>query len=123
MKHHQKIKLTGRKKRAIRVRKYVTGTTERPRLSVNRSLKNVYAQLIDDDKGISILGVSSSAPAVREQKIEGGKMGAAKAVGKLIAEKAKEKGIKEVVFDRSGYKYHGRVKAIADGAREAGLKF
>lgn len=123
MKHHQKIKLTGRKKRAIRVRKDVTGTIERPRLSVNRSLKNVYAQLIDDDKGISILGISSSAPAVREQKIEGGKMGAAKAVGKLIAEKAKEKGIKEVVFDRSGYKYHGRVKAIAEGAREAGLKF
>ncbi len=123
MKHHQKIKLTGRKKRAGRVRKKVTGSTERPRLSVHRSLKNVYAQLIDDDKGISILGISSSASAVREQKIEGGKIEVAKAVGKLVAEKAKEKGIKEVVFDRNGFKYHGRVKAIAEGAREAGLKF
>jgi len=123
MKYPKKEKLTGRARRARRVRKKVFGTAERPRLSVYRSLKNVYAQLIDDEKGVSILGVSSQAPEIRGQKLEDGKVAVAKAVGKLVAEKAKEKGIERVVFDRNGYIFHGRVKAVAEGAREGGLNF
>ena len=123
MKHPKKIKLTGRKRRAKRVRKKVFGTGEKPRLSVHRSLKNVYVQLMDDEKSMSICGISSSGQTIRNQKIEGGKVGVAKAVGRMIAEKAKEKGITQVVFDRSGYLYHGRVKAVAEGAREGGLNF
>jgi len=123
MKHPKKIKLNAREKRAKRVRKKVFGTTESPRLSVYRSLKNVYVQLIDDTNGISLVGLSSSGKEIREQKIEGGKTGTAKMVGKMIAEIAKEKGITRVVFDRGGYLYHGRVKAVAEGAREGGLQF
>ena len=123
MKHPKKIKMTGCQKRARRVRTKVFGTAERPRLSVHRSLKNIFAQLIDDDKGISLLGVSSICREVKELQIGVGKVGIAKAVGKLIAEKAKEKGISNIVFDRNGYLYHGRVKAVAEGAREGGLIF
>lgn len=123
MKHPKKIKLRGRERRAKRVRKKVFGSAARPRLTVCRSMKNVYAQLIDDESGKSLLGISSLAPAIRDQKFEGGKIEVAKAVGKLVAEKAKEKGISDVVFDRNGYLYHGRIKAVAEGAREGGLSF
>ena len=123
MKHPKKIKITPLKRRANRVRSKVSGTPERPRMAVSRSLKNIYVQLIDDSKGITLIGVSSLAPAIRSMKIEGGKKGVAKAVGKVVAEKAKEKGITSVVFDRSGNLFHGRVKAVAEGAREGGLQF
>jgi len=103
-------------KRSIRAK--ISGTAERPRLSVFRSNKNIYAQLIDDLAGKTLVAVSSAT-------IEGGsvKTEASVAVGKALAAKAQEKGITEVVFDRSGYLYHGRVKSLAEGAREAGLKF
>jgi large subunit ribosomal protein L18 len=123
MKHPKKIKINAREKRAKRVRKKVFGTAESPRLTVYRSLKNVYVQLVDDTKGVSLVGLSSSGKEIQEKKIDGGKTGIAKLTGKLIAEKAKEKGITKVVFDRNGYIYHGRVKAVAEGAREGGLKF
>ena len=123
MKHPKKIKINAREKRAKRVRKKVYGTAESPRLTVYRSLKNVYVQLVDDTKGVSLVGLSSSGKELHEQKIDGGKTGIAKMTGKLVAEKAKEKGITKVVFDRNGYIYHGRVKAVAEGAREGGLKF
>ena len=123
MKHPMKMKLTLREKRARRVRRKVRGTPDTPRLSVYRSLKNIYVQLVDDEKGVSLVGISSEGPEVRELNIEGGKVAVAKEVGKLLAEKAKEKGITTVVFDRSGYLYHGRVRAVAEGAREGGLAF
>ncbi len=124
MEHPKKIKLTPRKKRAKRVRKKIHGTSDRPRLSVFRSLNNVYVQLIDDSKGVSLLGVSSTAPEIKNlEKEEKGKTGVSKAVGKVVAEKAKEKGITKVVFDRAGFLYHGRIKAVAEGAREGGLQF
>jgi large subunit ribosomal protein L18 len=106
-----------RRRRHLRVRKKVTGTGERPRLVVFRSLKHIYAQLVDDVANRTIATVS-------DQKIEQGKKSErATAVGKLIAERAKTAGITRVVFDRAGYRYHGRVKAVADGAREGGLEF
>jgi large subunit ribosomal protein L18 len=123
MKHPKKIKINAREKRAKRVRKKVFGTAESPRLTVYRSLKNVYVQLVDDTKGVSLVGLSSSGKEIQEQKIDGGKTGIAKMTGKMVAEKAREKGITRVVFDRNGYIYHGRVKAVAEGAREGGLKF
>ena len=123
MKYPKKIKTTQRQRRAVRVRKKVSGTIERPRLSVFRSLNNVYVQLIDDLKGVTLLGLSSSGPEIKKMKVSGAKTDVSKTVGKLIAEKAKKKGIKKVVFDRSGYLYHGRVKAVAEGAREGGLEF
>lgn len=119
--HHKK--LSGREKRAIRVRKKVIGTSEKPRISVRRTLKHIFVQLVDDEKGISLVGISSYGPDLRGQTIEGGKIAVARVVGKLIAEKAKEKGITKAVFDRGGYLYHGRVKAVAEGAREGGLQF
>jgi large subunit ribosomal protein L18 len=100
-----------------RVRAKISGTAERPRLNVFRSLNNIYAQLIDDQKGITI--VSASTIKLKT----GGNIAAAKEIGKTIAELAIEKGVKKVVFDRGGYLYHGRVKAVADAAREAGLDF
>jgi len=102
-----------------RIRKRVKGTAERPRLAVFRSLRHIYAQLIDDEKGTTIASASSL-----EKKLEnGGNLEGAKVIGKLIAEKAKEKGIRTVVFDRGGFRYGGRVRALADAAREAGLEF
>ena len=123
MKHPKKIKMSARGKRANRVRKKIFGTAESPRLTVYRSLKNVYVQLIDDTTGVSLVGVCSSIKEIQEQKIVGGKTGVAKVTGKMVAEKAKEKGITRAVFDRNGYIYHGRVKAVAEGAREGGLEF
>ena len=110
-----------RLKRHLRVRKNISGTAQRPRLNVFRSSKNIYAQIIDDTKGITLVSASSLDAALKETY--GGNCEAAKAVGKLVAEKALEKGIKAVVFDRGGYIYHGRVAALAEGAREAGLEF
>ena len=109
-----------RQKRHLRVRNRVAGTAERPRLNVFRSLAHIYAQVIDDDKGMTLAAASSLD---KEFKGKGGNIAAAKAVGKAIAKKALEKGISEVVFDRGGYIYHGRVKALAEAAREGGLKF
>jgi large subunit ribosomal protein L18 len=107
-----------------RIRKRVTGTSERPRLLVYRSLKQIYAQLVDDSKQRTLCTVSSLSKGVREQTQSAkGKSDVAKLVGKTIAEEAKKLNVTLVVFDRSGYLYHGRVKALADGAREAGLQF
>jgi large subunit ribosomal protein L18 len=105
-----------------RIRKKLTGTAERPRLNVYRSLNHIYVQVIDDLHGQTLVS-ASSAEGEREQKRTGGNVAAAKTVGKAIAERAKAKGVKKVVFDRGGYIYHGRVKALADAAREAGLEF
>ena len=110
-----------RLRRHKRVRKTVSGTAVRPRLCVFRSLKNIYAQIIDDAKGITLVSASSLDAEMKE--VYGGNKEAAKKVGELIAKKALEKGIDTVVFDRGGYIYHGRVQELAEGAREAGLKF
>ncbi|ACX52603.1 MULTISPECIES: 50S ribosomal protein L18 [Ammonifex] len=111
-----------REKRRLRVRKKIHGTAERPRLNVFRSLKHIYAQIIDDDRGVTLVSASSLSPELRG-KINGGNVEGAAAVGRLLAEKARAKGITKVVFDRAGYKYHGRVKALAEAAREGGLEF
>lgn len=114
-------KNASRKKRHRHVRRSVHGTAERPRLNVFRSTKNIYTQLIDDDKQITL---ASASTLDKDGTIEnGGNIEAAKQIGKRIAERAQEQGIKKVVFDRGGYLYHGRVKALADAAREAGLDF
>ena len=96
---------------------------ERKRLSVFRSSKHIYAQVIDDDAGVTVAAASSAEKAAREGLKTGANVDAAKAVGKLIAERAKEKGVKDVIFDRGGYLYHGRVRALAEAARESGLNF
>lgn len=106
-----------------RVRKKITGTTERPRLNVFRSLQNIYVQVIDDTTGTTLVAASTLDEAIKGKIANGGNKDAAKEVGKLIGQKAIEKGIKQVVFDRGGYLYHGRVKELAEGAREAGLEF
>jgi large subunit ribosomal protein L18 len=103
-----------------RIRSRLAGSPERPRLAVFRSVAHIYAQLIDDSRGTTLVSASS---VDKGAKTNGGNIAAAKAIGKLVAERAKDKGIKSVVFDRGGYKYHGRVKALADAAREAGLEF
>jgi large subunit ribosomal protein L18 len=112
-------KINKRKIRHLRIRKKIKGTRNRPRLFVFKSLKHIYAQLIDDEKGQTIL--SASDFEIKEKPKS--KVELAREIGKLIAKKAKEKGIEKVVFDRGGYKYHGKVKALAEGAREGGLKF
>ena len=113
---------TARRTAAIR-RKVKAAANGRTRLSVFRSSKQIYAQLIDDVKGTTVAAASSLEKTMREGAKTGANIAAAKAVGKLIAERAKEKGIKDVVFDRGGYLYHGRIKALADAAREGGLNF
>ncbi|MBQ0066963.1 MAG: 50S ribosomal protein L18 [Phascolarctobacterium sp.] len=110
-----------RQKRHERSRRYIKGTAETPRLNVFRSLSNIYAQIVDDESGKTIVSASTIEKSVKEAY--GGNIEAAKAVGKMIAEKALTKGVKNVVFDRGGYLYHGRVKALAEAAREAGLEF
>jgi large subunit ribosomal protein L18 len=104
-------------------RKVKLAARGRARLSVFRSSKHIHVQLIDDDKGVTLVAASSLEKTMREGAKTGANIAAAKAVGKLIAERAKEKGIKDVVFDRGGYLYHGRIKALADAAREGGLNF
>jgi large subunit ribosomal protein L18 len=102
-----------------RIRRRVRGTPERPRLAVFRSLKHIYAQVIDDVKGHTVVAASSA----EENGTNGGNVAGAESIGKLVAERAKDKGVKAVVFDRGGYLYHGRVKALAEAARKAGLEF
>ena len=114
--------LTGRLRRKKYVRKWISGSTERPRLSVFRSSKHIYAQIIDDVRGVTLASASSMMPALKGQ-VSGGNKDGASAVGKAIAEAALAAGIKDVVFDRGGFRYHGRVAALADAAREAGLNF
>ncbi len=109
-----------RQKRHLRVRNHISGVAERPRLNVYRSLSNIYAQVIDDVNGVTLVSASSKDKGFENY---GGNVEAAKAVGTEIAKRTLEKGIKEVVFDRGGYLYHGRVAALAEAAREAGLKF
>jgi large subunit ribosomal protein L18 len=115
---------TARRTATVRRRvKHAAGTSGRTRLSVFRSSKHIHAQLIDDNKGVTLAAASSLEKTMRAGAKNGANIAAAKAVGKLIAERAKEKGIKNVVFDRGGYLYHGRIKALADAAREGGLNF
>ena len=112
-----------RQRRHARVRKQVSGTAETPRLNVYRSLNHIYVQIIDDVKGVTLASASTMEKGIREQVSGKTKTEAAKIVGLTVGERAKEKGIEVVVFDRGGYLYTGRVQAVADGAREAGLKF
>jgi large subunit ribosomal protein L18 len=112
-----------RTRRRFRVRKPIRGSSDRPRLSINRSLKNISAQIVDDSTGRTLAAASTLDAALRTELKYGGNKAAAQAVGKAIAEKAAAAGIKEVCFDRGHNKYHGRVAALADAAREAGLSF
>jgi len=113
-----------RQKVHARIRKKLLGTTERPRLNVYRSVNHIYAQVIDDSKGVTLVSATSVKKVAKgDKRPTGGNVTSAKEVGKLIAERAKDKGIKKVVFDRGGYLYHGRIKALADAARQAGLEF
>ena len=116
-------KKAARKKRHERIRNKITGTPDRPRMCVNRSLKNISVQIIDDLREETIISASTVEPAIQEKIKYGGNKEAAKIVGKVLADRAVEKGIEKVVFDRSGYQYHGRVKKLAEAARDNGLKF
>lgn len=112
-----------RLQRKIRIRKKIEGTAERPRLTVYRSLNHIYAQVVDDVSGRTLVSASSLSKEVRDQAGEGGKTDLAKKVGELLGQRCKEAQVETVVFDRNGLIYHGRVAAVADGAREAGLRF
>ncbi len=112
-----------RQRRHLRIRRSLRGTQERPRLSVFRSLAHIYAQVIDDRAGQTLVAASSRDPEIRAQAGTAKKAEAGRMVGQLIARRAQEKGVRRVVFDRGGYLYHGRVKAVAEGAREGGLEF
>ncbi len=116
-------RVEGRANRHRRIRRVVRGSEGRPRLVVFRSVKHIYAQVVDDDRGVTVAAAGSLSPELKETLRSGGNVAAAKAVGELIARKAKAGGVAAVVFDRGGYKYHGRVKALADAARAAGLVF
>jgi len=119
----QNPRVAARLKRKMRVRKKINGSSERPRLCVFRSSKHIYAQIIDDIKGATLVAASTLAPEYKQMEAAKGKIGNAQRVGALLAQKAKAKGISKVVFDRNGYIYHGRIRALADAAREAGLDF
>jgi len=124
MRFQYKRQLSPRKRRHLRVRAKVSGTPERPRLNVFRSNEHIYAQIIDDTVGHTLVAASTLEKDVRERfPEEHPKVVEARVVGQVIGERARAKGITRVVFDRGGYKYHGRVKALADGARQAGLEF
>ena len=112
-----------RRKKHLRIRKNIVGTAQKPRLAVYRSIKHIYAQLIDDKAGITLVSASTLEAPLKSEVEYGGNVEAAKQVGQLLARKATEKGIREVIFDRGGNIYHGRIKAVAEGAREAGLEF
>ncbi|MCR4319959.1 MAG: 50S ribosomal protein L18 [Candidatus Brocadiaceae bacterium] len=120
---HIKEKLRKRTRRHLRIRRKVVGTAERPRLSVYRSLKHIYCQIINDIEGRTLVAASTQSPDLRTQIKYGGNAAAAEIVGKKIAEEAKNKGITKVVFDKGGYKYHGRIKALAEAARKYNLSF
>jgi len=115
-------KVEGRARRKRRIRKKISGSGDRPRVSVFRSSKHIYAQAIDDSNGTTVATVSTLTESVKTA-VEGTKTDEAKAVGAALAKVLKEKGIEQIIFDRNGYLYHGRVKALAEGAREAGLRF
>lgn len=115
--------LTAHEKRKARIRKKISGDTERPRLTVYKSLKHMYAQIIDDTTGTTLASVSTGSKTLKDQVKEDDKTAAAKKVGAAIAQAALAKGVTQVVFDRNGFDYHGRVAAVAQAAREAGLKF
>jgi large subunit ribosomal protein L18 len=119
----QRAKEKRRFRRKRRVRKRIQGTADRPRLTVSRSLHHVYAQIIDDEAGVTLCEASSQNKGLRGSIPYGGNMAAAKVVGQTLAERAKDKGIEQVRFDRNGYKYHGRVKELAEAARQGGLRF
>lgn len=119
----QNPKVEAREKRKKRIRKKIHGTAERPRLSVFRSARHIYAQVIDDTAGQTVAAASSLDQAVKEHDAFGSKVAMAQYIGKMLAKRATEKGITTVVFDRNGFLYHGRIKALSDGAREAGLTF
>lgn len=118
-----KDKVQSRKRRQMRVRAKISGTAQRPRLNVFRSLVNIYAQLIDDEQGVTVCQASTIDKEVAAQVVGKTKTEASKVVGQVLAQRAKDAGISTVVFDRAGYKYHGRVAALAEGAREGGLEF
>ena len=121
-----KTKEDRRNRIKFRIRKRVQGTSERPRLTVFRSVSHIYVQVVDDSAGATIAAASSVEPAVKgalSKEATGGNVAGAKAIGKTIAERLIQKGVKKVVFDRNGFLYHGRIKAVADAAREAGLEF
>lgn len=118
-----KTKYAARKRRHARVRSKVSGSQQRPRLSIYRSLTNIYAQVIDDINGKTLVSANTLEQDIAAQLAGKSKVEAARIVGKIVAERAKDAGISKVVFDRGGYRYHGRVAALADGAREAGLEF
>jgi len=119
----KKTRSLARIRRHARIRKHISGTPERPRLNVFRSLKDIYAQVIDDEAGQTLISASSIDKELRAKMDGLTKIEQAKLVGKTLAERAKDKGVDSVVFDRGGYRYAGRVQALADGAREGGLKF
>jgi large subunit ribosomal protein L18 len=121
--NEQKLKQVRRLRRKRHVRRQIRGTAERPRLSVFRSSKHIYAQLIDDLNGRTLAAASTNAPDLRKELGYGGNVKAAQAVGKRLAEIAKERGITKAAFDRGYYRYHGRIKALADAARAEGLQF
>ena len=116
-------RLVSRLKRKKRIRKTISGSKDRPRLSVFRSSKNIYAQIIDDDIASTLVSASTLDKEFKEQAVQGKKLDIAKAVGILVGKRALDKGITKVIFDRNGFLYHGRIKALSDGAREAGLHF
>lgn len=116
-------RLVSRLKRKKRIRKTICGNQDRPRLSVFRSSKNIYAQIIDDTLGTTLVSASTLDKEFKDKNIEGKKVEIAKVVGNLVGKRALDKGITKVVLDRNGYLYHGRIKALSDGAREAGLNF
>ncbi len=118
-----KNKMTGRERRHIRVRGRVVGSQEKPRLNVYRSSRHIYAQVIDDSRGHTLAAASTQDPSLREQLSDLTKVDEAREVGRLLGRRAKELGVSKVVFDRGGWLYHGRVKSLADGAREGGLEF
>lgn len=118
-----KEKLRKRKRRHLRLRKTVVGTGERPRLSVCKTLKNIYCQIINDIEGKTLVAASTQSPDIRSQIPYGGNVKAAEIVGKKIAEEATKRGISKVVFDKGGFKYHGRIKALAESARKHNLSF
>ncbi|MGA7622231.1 MAG: 50S ribosomal protein L18 [Candidatus Acidiferrales bacterium] len=120
---HRLSREAHRRRIHVRTRKTLAGTADRPRLCVHRSSKHIRAQVVDDQTNRTIVSASSLDGEVRKTIKGGGNIAAAKVVGKIIAERAKEKGVENVVYDRGGYQYHGRVKALAEAAREAGLKF
>jgi len=116
-------KRQARIKRRRRIRKRVKGTSERPRLCVFRSAKHIYAQIIDDNSGLTLVSASSTEAEVRQHDDFESKVALATFIGKQVGQRAQEKGIKKIVFDRNGFLYHGRVKAVSEGARESGLEF